>query len=93
MSNFEPTRRPALRKSADANVHPTLPPEHDSGSFRKRQGSTTSDTLRDPRGEKTVDVTIAMPKALRKQLKKEAKRQGISLDELMLTLLKPPSRG
>jgi NAD(P)H-flavin reductase len=93
MSSIEPTRRPALRKSADAHVHPTLVPDQDSGDFRKRKGSTTSDTLRDPRGEKTVDVTIAMPKALRKQLKKEAKRQGMSVQDLILMLLQPPSRG
>lgn len=91
MSDQEPVRRPALKKSADANVHPTL--AQGSSGFKKRKGSATSDTLRDPRGEKTVEITLTIPKNLRKQLKAEAKRQGISLEDLIGTLLQPPSRG
>ncbi len=91
MSDREPVRRPALKRSADASVHPTLSPT--GSSLKKRKGSATSDTLRDPRGEKMVEITISIPKSLRKQLKSEAKRQGVSVDDLIRTLLQPPSRG
>ena len=82
-------RRPALKRAADADVHPTLPPS----DLRERKGSSTSDTLRDPRGEKTVSVEVNMPKSLRKQLRNEAKRRGVSVSELVVTILNAASRG
>jgi hypothetical protein len=82
-------RRPALKRAADADVHPTLP----SGDLRRRKGLSTSDTLRDPRGEKSVTVEVKMPKALRKQLRTEAKSRGVSVSELIVTILNAASRG
>jgi hypothetical protein len=82
-------RRPALKRASDADVHPTLA----SGDLRRRKGLSTSDTLRDPRGEKSVTVEVTMPKALRKQLRSEAKSRGMSVSELIVTILKAASRG
>lgn len=90
MSAFEPVRRPALKKSADGDVHPTLSSALETPDLTKRQGSSTSDTLREPRGKKKV--TIDLPKSLHKTLKAQAKRQGVSVDELIVMLLQPPSR-
>lgn len=90
MSAFEPVRRPALKKSADADVHPTLSGQPAASDLKKRRGSATSDTMREPRG--TKDVTIALPKKLHKSLKAEAKRQGITVNELIVQLIQPPSR-
>lgn len=90
MSTFEPVRRPALKKSADGEVHPTLSSGLDAPDLTKRQGASTSDTLREPRGKKKI--TIDLPKPLHKTLKAQAKRQGVSVNELIVMLLEPPSR-
>jgi hypothetical protein len=82
-------RRPALKRAADAEVHPTAP----GGDLRRRKGLSTSDTLRDPRGEKVVTVEVKMTKALRKQLRNEAKRRGVSVSELIVTIVHAASRG
>jgi hypothetical protein len=89
----EPERRPALKRAADADVHPTLPEPRELSDLRRRKGSSTSDALLDPRGTKTVRVEIDMPKALRKELRKEAKRRDISLSELVTAILTGSSRG
>jgi macrodomain Ter protein organizer (MatP/YcbG family) len=89
----EPQRRPALKRAADADVHPTLPAKSELSDLRRRKGSSTSDTLLDPRGTKTVRIGVDLPKALRKELRKEAKRRGISLSELITAMLTSASRG
>jgi hypothetical protein len=91
MSDKEPVRRPALKKARDTDLHPTLSPQPDPKNLRRRRGASTSDTLRDPQGEKLVAVEIQMPKKLRKQLRTEAKKRGMTLSELVTVLLKPPS--
>ena len=90
MSAFEPVRRPALKKSVDSDVHPTLSAGLDPTDLTKRQGASTSDTLREPRGKKKV--TIELPKSLHRTLKAQAKRQGVSVNDLIVMLLQPPSR-
>lgn len=89
----EPERRPALKRAADADVHPTLPAPSELSDLRRRKGSSTSDALLDPRGTKTVKMEIEVPKALRKQLRKEAKSRGVSVSELVTAMLSSASRG
>lgn len=82
-------RRPALKRAADAEVHPTLP----TSDLRRRKGLSTSDTLRDPQGKKSVTVEVKMSKALRKELRTEAKRRGVNVSELIVAILQAASRG
>jgi hypothetical protein len=91
MSEEAPARRPALKKAKDSDVHPTLATPDDAKNLHRRRGASTSDTLRDPRGEKLVPVEVQIPKKLRKHLRSEAKKRGMSLSELVTALLQPPS--
>jgi hypothetical protein len=85
-------RRPALQRAKDADRHPTLP-KREKSDLRRRKGLSTSDTLRDPRGEKLVTLEIEVPKALRKQLRAEAKRRGVTVSELVIAIMQSASRG
>ncbi|MFM1918300.1 MAG: hypothetical protein RJB01_1815 [Actinomycetota bacterium] len=97
---FDPTPRPALRKAADADVHPItahVADDSDTGELKERRkgkslkakrGKSSSDTLRvakskKHRDEKPVAVTITVTKAQRKELKREAKARGISIEQLV----------
>jgi predicted HicB family RNase H-like nuclease len=42
-----------------------------------------SDSVTRPRREKLVEVSIAIPKSLRKKLKSDARAKGISVNELI----------
>ncbi len=86
-TEFNSTPRPALRKSGDSTVHPVL---ETRSSQPKRMGQdatqfgNSSDSVKQPRKEKLVEVSIVIPKSLRKKLKSEAKNQGITIDELIV---------
>ncbi len=85
-TEFNSTPRPALRKSGDSTVHPVLEtrssqPKH-IGQDATQFGNA-SDSVKLPRKEKLVEVPIVIPKSLRKKLKSEAKKQGISINELI----------
>ncbi len=69
---FDPTPRPALRKAADSDVHPTT---HASSL----SSSSTGDSVL---GGKEVELAIRLPKKLRKELKKAARDGGLSIDQL-----------
>lgn len=73
-ASFDPTPRPALRKAADAAVHPTAHPSPSSLT-----SASTGDAIV---GGKEVELTIRIPKKLRKQLKKAARDGGLSMDQL-----------
>ena len=68
---FDPTPRPALRKAADANIHPT--------THHSLTPATTGDAVL---GGKEVDLTVRVPKKLRKQLKKVASESGLTVDQI-----------
>lgn len=71
MSNtFDPTPRPALRKAPDAGVHPTT----------HIAAPNTSDAVMEG---KTVDMTVRIPKKLRKQVRRVAKAGDLSVDQLV----------
>lgn len=88
---FNPTPRPALRRATDTSAHPVLdsgfsePKQmgQDAADFGNASDSVQPPEIKTPRNEKLVDVTIAIPKSLRKKLKSDAKKQKITIDELI----------
>lgn len=56
--------------------------------LRRRKGSATSDVLRGSARDKLVDADVRVPKSLRKRLRQEAKRRGVTPDELATLLLR-----
>lgn len=73
-AQFDPTPRPALRKAVDADVHPTTQVAPSSLS-----AASTGDAVVTG---KEVEVTIRIPKKLRKQLKKVARDSELSIDQI-----------
>ena len=84
-SKSAPEPRPALRRAADADVHPV------AGRplvERPALGRTpTSDALRGSAKDKLVDLGVRVPKSVRKRLRREAKSRDVSPDELVATIL------
>ena len=70
-SSFDPTPRPALRKAEDADVHPP--------TFIASPNSTQDAVL----GGKEVELTVRVPKKLRKELRRIAKLDGVSVDQVV----------
>lgn len=89
MSTFQPRQRQALRKAADADLHPTLPAnDAPIEDLATRSGASTSDTMRDPGPEKSVELTVEIPKSLRKRLRKAAERSATTPDAIVAMLLR-----
>lgn len=91
-----PAPRPALSRAADADVHPVtgrIPPSPATGglagkSFRPTKGGpTTADSLMGAAGDKLVDLGVRVPKSVRKKLRQQAKSRGVSVDELVASIL------
>ena len=80
--------RPALRKAGDADVHPTTPPASPEEPSLLRIGATTADAIGSPDRDKLVDLGVSVPKSLRKALRAEAKRRGMTLDSLVAEALR-----
>jgi hypothetical protein len=81
-------KRPALRKAGDAGVHPTVPPETGDEPSYLRIGATTADAIGMPDKDKLVDLGVQVPKSLRKMVRQEAKRRGITVDEVVAEALR-----
>ena len=81
---FDPTPRPALGKATDAVVHPTLPRDHEDRA--PLSSGATSDALLGPKRDKLVELSIEVPKSIRKALKTEAEERGLSVDQLITML-------
>ncbi len=85
-TEFDPTPRPALRKSGDSSVHPVLENESSApkqiGQDAAKFGNV-SDSVKRSRKDRLIEVSFTIPKSLRKKLKAEAKNQGITIDELV----------
>ncbi len=89
-TEFNSTPRPALRKSVDSSLHPVLDdgivePKHigqDAAKF-----GNASDSVKLSRKDRPVEMSITIPKSLRKKLKAAAKNQGITIDELIASRL------
>lgn len=82
-------QRPGLRKAGDAAVHPSTPvaTTEDESSLLRR-GLTTADSVGAPDRDKLVDLGVQVPKSLRKLVRAEAKRRGISVDALVAEALR-----
>ena len=85
MSTPMPEQRPALRRAADRDRHPVTPPPTDD--LRVTAGSATADAVRAPRREKSVKLSVKVPKSLRTALREEAERRSMPVDELVAILL------
>lgn len=91
MSQPMPEQRPALRKAADAAVHPIIATTP-IGDLASKAGSTTADAVK-PKSDKPVTLEITVPKSLRKTLRTEAERRGMSVDDLVVALLRDRTTG
>ncbi len=90
--NPTPPQRPALQRAADSDIHPVLPAHEPIADLSRKAGFATSDALR-PKPDKPVVVAITMPKSLRKTLRSEAARRGMSVDDLVVALLRDRTAG
>lgn len=91
-SGADSPQRAGLRKAADADVHPSTPPVGAEPSW-VRGGGSTGDSVGAPDKDKLVTLELKLPKSLRKSVKEEAKRRGMSVDEVVIeTLRHRPSR-
>jgi len=81
---FDPTPRQALGKATDAVWHPTLPRDHEDRA--PLSTGATSDALLGPKRDKLVALNVEVPKSIRKALKTEADKRGMSLDQLITML-------
>lgn len=73
-ASFDPTPRSALRKAPDADVHPTT--HISASSFASASAADAVLT------GKEVELTIRIPKKLRKQVKKVARDGELSIDQI-----------
>lgn len=78
--------RSPLRKAADADVHPTAPAV-DEARFGRR-GLSTSDSVGSPDKDKLAELGVRVPKSLRKAVRAEAERRGVTVDEVVADALR-----
>jgi hypothetical protein len=80
--------RPALRKAGDADLHPSTPQEAAAEPSFLRRGLTTADSVGMPDRDKLVDLGVQVPKSLRKSVRAEAQRRGMTVDQLVAEALR-----
>ena len=77
-----------LRKAADADLHPSTPVVAEGQASLLRVGATAADAVGGPDRDKLVELSVQVPKSLRKAVRAEAKRRGISVDHLVAEALR-----
>ena len=82
----QPEQRPALKRATDRGVHPVAPPADEVGAIAVVAGRSTADAV-SPKKDKLVDLGVKVPKSLRKALREEADRRGMTVDQLVQILL------
>ena len=82
------TVRPELRKASDADLHPSTPQGAIEEPSLLRRGSNTADSVGSPDRDKLVELSVKVPKSLRKLVRAEAKRRNMSVDELVAEALR-----
>jgi|GEM_PF-905223 hypothetical protein len=87
-----PNQRPALAKAADADLHPTTPKLEPVDDLTSKAGSATSDVMRPPKKEKLVTIKLDIPKSVRKALRIEAEKRGLSVNQLIIAVLRDRTR-
>ena len=80
--------RPALNKASDTDIHPSTPPSTPEDSSLLRVGATTADAIGMPDKDKLVDLGVQVPKSLRKSVRQEASRRGLTVDEVVAEALR-----
>ena len=80
--------RPGLRKAGDSDVHPSTPVGTSDEPSLLRVGATTADAIGMPDKDKLVDLGVQVPKSLRKSVRQEAKRRGMTVDEVVAEALR-----
>jgi hypothetical protein len=80
--------RPELRKAGDADLHPSTPQGAVDEPSLLRRGMNAADSVGGPDRDKLVDLGVRIPKSLRKVVRAEAKRRGITVDELVAETLR-----
>lgn len=88
-----PPQRPALAKAPDHDHHPALPKADAIGELSTKAGANTADAVVVDKPDKLVTLELQMPKSLRKRLRKEAERRGMSVDDLVVALLRDRTSG
>jgi len=87
--------RPGLRKAPDADLHPSTPVDAAAGPDPAWLSgrSSTADSVGMPDKDRQVTLEISLPKSLRKAIRQEAKRRGVSVDDVVVEALRDrPSR-
>lgn len=77
-----------LRKAADADLHPSTPVAGPPEPSLLRKGMNAADSVGGPDRDKLVDLGVRVPKSLRKVVRAEAKRRGITVDEVVAEALR-----
>ena len=75
-----------LGKAPDAAIHPSTP-VLDEPAFL-RAGASTADALGSPDKDKLVDLGVQVPKSLRKSVRAEAERRGVTADQVVAEALR-----
>ena len=83
--------RPALRKAGDADLHPSTPQATASEPSFRRRGLNTGDSVGPPDRDKLVDLGVQVPKSLGKSVRDEAKRRGLTVDQVVAEALRERS--
>jgi len=80
--------RRGLQKAPDADVHPTTPPTTTDDRSLRRIGATTADAIGMPDKNKLVGLEVQIPKSLRKSVRNEAERRGVTVDDVVAEALR-----
>jgi hypothetical protein len=80
--------RPTLRKAGDADLHPSTPLGTVEEPSFLRKGLNTADAVGMPDRDKLVDLDVQVPKSLRKGVRAEAKRRGMTPDAVVAEALR-----
>lgn len=83
-----PPASPGLRKAPDADIHPSTPQHGDAEPSFLRAGVSTADSVGKPGKDKDVTLEVTVPKSLRKSVRQEAKRRGVTVDEVVIEALR-----
>jgi hypothetical protein len=83
-----PPARPGLRKAGDSDVHPSLPSVDSTEPSLLRPGNSTADAVLGADADKPVTLEVTVPKWLRKSVRAEAKRRGVTVDEVVADALR-----
>ena len=77
-----------LRKAPDADLHPSTPQGGGDEPSLLRKGMNAADSVGGPDRDKLVGLEVQIPKSLRKTIRAEAKRRGITVDEVVAEALR-----